>query len=396
MKDPGSGPETTRDQNSLFVVWECFPPHFEELTSTGHIMSIVHPRLRRQFSLLLVGLAFLLPVGSMFAQSDIIVSTQSAPVNTLTINDIDFIHATAPKWIFSIDLRTANGAAVMATMTIRLTATLADGEDFGGQPIITVVTNPFQINGSRTISNLDFQDVSLRKSYEVNQSAKRHLEQTALPSGRMPAGAYNFAIEVVPEAGTGTPGSGSFTLTLSNPSSVELLLPADGDNTTQFPLFQWVFDGSRSTLAVFEKLPGQATLEEAASGTPQLSTEVTTTTFQYPTAGARALEPGKTYVWYVEGHVLTSGGGTTLIRSPLRSFTVQTAGAAAPSASMLDELEQALGPQYKALFDEIRSQGLSATGSVHLNGATITAAELMQIINQIRQNPGSVVSANLE
>src|SRR5512138_2831227 len=96
-----------------------------KLISAGHIMSYFRHKLHRQYSLMLVGLVLLVPVSNLHAQSDIIVTTQSAPVNTLTINDVDFIHATAPKWLFSIDLRTADGGAVNASMIIRMTASLA-------------------------------------------------------------------------------------------------------------------------------------------------------------------------------------------------------------------------------------------------------------------------------
>ena len=57
------------------------------------------------------------------AQSPVIdISTSTAPVDVLTIQDVDFINALSPKWLFSIDLRIRGGvpASVNASMAITL------------------------------------------------------------------------------------------------------------------------------------------------------------------------------------------------------------------------------------------------------------------------------------
>ncbi|HEX9014528.1 MAG TPA: hypothetical protein VF960_00835, partial [Chloroflexota bacterium] len=189
--------------------------------------------------------------------------------------------------------------------------------------------------------------------------------------------------------------SDQFSIVLTNPSSVELLFPVDGDqNVSPFPLFQWVFDGARSKIAIFEQLPGQTSLEESAQGVPQVETEVASTSYQYPAAGVRPLQPGKTYVWYVEGHVRTLGGRDMMLKSPLRSFAV-TQGPAAAS-SLLDELEQSLDPKYKPLFDQIRADGLQIDGAARVNGAVLPPADLKSLLIYLRNHPDSVESAGVQ
>jgi hypothetical protein len=232
--------------------------------------------------------------------------------------------------------------------------------------------------------------------YSVDESKKQHLLDLARPSGIMPSGTYAFHVTVEPRGAAGPPAQDAFAFVLTNPSNIELLLPADGDAAVSpFPLFQWQFDGTRSTLFLFEQLPGQVSSEETASGIPLLSADVTTTSYRYPTSGVRALLPGKTYVWYVEGHIRTSGGTDVALKSPLRSFTVAL-GSGTPTATLLDQLEAVLPLKYKPVFDRIRAEGLTQTGTIRLNNDAITQPDLMNLINMFRTNPDAVLSVELE
>jgi len=184
---------------------------------------------------------------------------------------------------------------------------------------------------------------------------------------------------------------------LGNPSSVELLFPTDGDQSvTQFPLFQWRYDGSLSRVSVFERLPGQTTLEEATSGVPHLVQEVAGLSLQYPTAGVRTLQPGKTYVWFVDGLVRSAGGTIQTAHSALRSFTVSTGGSPAIEGTLLDRLERALGPRYKSLFDQLRTNAYNASGDLMLNNRPMNSGQLDSLLNLIRQNPNLVTGAHVE
>ena len=107
------------------------------------------------------------------------------------------------------------------------------------------------------------------------------------------------------------------------------------------------------------------------------------------------MQPGRTYVWYVNGLIGAAGGTNLELRSDLRSFTVSTT----PRSSLawiLEELERALPPTYKPVFEQIRSQNLSPSGTFRLNGSPISITDLLNVLNEIRSNQESVGSVNVE
>lgn len=328
----------------------------------------------------------------------ITVSHVVAPVNQLTVNDIDFRHSTTPKWLFTINIGLTGVDTLSVRMTVNAGFVLPNGETH--DMAVSFRTVPFLITRTRTVSNLDLGSGAGKidfEEYNVDNNARRRLEETALPSGEIPAGTYIFTVRVTSVDGTITsvPDPDEFPITLSNPTTVELISPIDGDQfATQFPLFQWQYDGPSSRISIFEKLPGQTSLEEAASGVPHYSTVTSTTSLQYPSSGARVLEPGKTYAWFVEGLAGATGGTTIARKSVLRSFTV-AANNAQSLSSILDELARAL-PQYQGLFDELKAQGFTTAGSIRLNDSAISTSELMKIVNKLRQDPGAVTSVESE
>jgi hypothetical protein len=325
-------------------------------------------------------------------QAQITVSTVTAPVNTLTINDLDYLNSTTPKWLFTITMTAPR--TVQVVMTINLDVLLANGTRY--ENAARFISVPFTIERTRTVTNLELgrgRGIP-QESYIFNNEAKAKFLEIALPSGSMPAGSYIFTVNVRevngPDADTK-----QFTFILTNPSTPVLLAPQDGEVLTEeFPLFQWQYDGPRATIAIFEKLPGQRSLEETASGTPHYMATVETRSLRYPTS-ARALQSGKTYVWYVTGLVGAAGGTNLELRSALRSFTISTTSTAS-LAWLLQDLERSLPPVYKPVFDQIRAQNLSPTGSYRLNGSPISLTELLRVLNEIRANPEAVGAVNLE
>jgi hypothetical protein len=317
-----------------------------------------------------------------------------AQINVLSFGDVDFVNSANPQWLFSVDIN-AGGRSIMAVMTVDLTVGLATGETYN--PALHLVTRAFLVAGSRMVTNLDIgKGKALRDSINrYDPAAKRKLEDIALPSGQLPAGTYTFAVKVEELPPGVSSGSDAFSIVLTNPTSVELLFPVDKDDmVSPLPLFQWVFEGARSKIAVFERLPGQTSLEESAQGVPQVSVEVGTTSFQYPAAGVRPLQPGKTYVWYVEGHVRAPGGRDMVLKSPLRSFMVNPGPSAA--SSLLDELEQLLDPKYRGVFDQIRADGMQVYGGARVNGAPFSPGELGRLLEYLRGHPEAIQSVELE
>ncbi len=330
------------------------------------------------------------------SSSQIRVSVVEAPVNALTINDLDYLNSTTPKWLFTITMTSVG--RVEAIMTIVLDVQLSGGPTYTGAAIFK--SRPFIIDGNRTVTNLELGRQggilqSENNGYVFRDDAKTAFQNVALPSGSMPAGSYRFRVAVTPVSG-GLGDDKEFTFVLSNPSSPVLLAPTEGEAVTEeLPLFEWQYDGPRASISIFEQLPGQRSLEETASGTPHATATVTTRSFRYPTAGARSLQSGKTYVWSVTGLVGAAGGTDLRLRSELRSFTVS----ATPTRSLqwiLQDLEGALPAKYKPVFDQIRSQNLSPTGTYRLNGSPISVTDLLKVLNDLRANPEAVGIVNLE
>lgn len=346
-------------------------------------------------SRLLLLLAFLSPL-ALGQPYPVNVTHSVVPVDLLTVNDVDFVNSTTPKLLFTIDLRlNPPPSSLEVIMEIVLSVRLANGETFPSAAYLK--TTPFMLSPSRTFTNLDFRDPAMRQEYSVDEAAKKRFEEIARPTGIMPPGEYAFELRVFRAGGQADKvGDNGFVIDLSNPSTVQLLVPLDADRAvTTFPLFQWLYDGPTSRLCLYEKLPGQASFEEATANTPHLITEVTGTSYQYPSAGVRPLEAGKTYVWFVEGIVRVSGGTQQPIRSPLWSFTV-TSGSSQADRTLLDMLEQALDPQYRQLFDQLREQGFAATGTMRLDGEPVSRIDLMRLLNAFRANPAGVLSVRVE
>jgi hypothetical protein len=330
-----------------------------------------------------------------FAQpATVTVTTQNAVVDALTYADIDFYHSTSPQWLFTIDLRCVPPAtSARVTMTVHLDLALANGDSYADA--VLMVTEPFDVSPSRTFTNVDFVNSPLVQEFTIKQEVKDRYQGDIRSSQSLPAGTYTIRVDVQP-AGQGRPETGSFAFILTNPSAIELIAPMDADQfVNRFPLFQWRFDGQLSRIRIFERLTGQISLEEATSGVPHASADVSTNSYQYPPVGVRALEPGKTYVWYVEGLARTAGNLSSAMRSPLRSFTVATEGQASMQ-SYLDELERALGPKYTALFDKIRADRLVLTGTMRVDGSAIFPPDLLRLINQFRNDPDAVLKATIE
>ena len=324
---------------------------------------------------------------------NIVMTTSAAVLDQATIADVDFLRSTTPKWLFTIDLRVSPPGTPVTDLVLEIRGELALAGGRTEDNVTVLITRPFTVNEARTLTNLDLALPEIRGLYAFNTDALNRLgvKDIALSGTRLPAGTYTLNITVY-QLQNGQRGPekahGKIVYVLGNPSSVELLFPADGDPAVgQFPLFQWLYDGRHSRISIFERLPGQASLEEAIGGVPHVVQEVTGLSFQYPTAGVRSLQPGKTYVWFVDGLLRSAGGTVQSTRSTLRSFTVARGGSETREETLLDRLEQALGPRYRSLFDQIRANEFSPSGAPTLDNAPLTPAQIDTLITLIRQNP---------
>jgi hypothetical protein len=228
-------------------------------------------------------------------------------------------------------------------------------------------------------------------------------------TGKLPDGLYNFYLTAYIPASTAPP-YGPFEelqsierqLNIVNPTRVELLSPYDGERVvTQFPLFQWRSDTRRVILRVFEIPQGARSLDETITGIPHLERPISDSNqFFYPQTGAgiRSLEPGKSYVWYIEGLYRTSANIEEAITSELYEFTIVDPAQYSSSDYFLMQLERLLGSEYPDILTQLEQGHIEFTGEIFLDGASITRAEFGMIIDAIRTgiNNARLINVSLD
>jgi hypothetical protein len=264
--------------------------------------------------------------------------------------------------------------------------------------IFSGLTRPVRLEANRP-RYFSSRDLAKGGSLELFQSelidinggpaVARRIVEAARATSRLPGGIYYFYLTAFLPGSETAPYlpivEASPTIVrqvrIINPTRVESLSPADGDwIVTQFPLFQWRSDTRDVVLRVFEMRAGMHSPEEAITGIPHLEQRVSDVNqLIYPQTGAgvRALEPGKRYVWYVEGLYKTSAGREEGIISDLMLFSVLDPGKESALRLILLELEQLLG-------DEFNIGNIEMIDRIFLDGSEITPEQLQGLIAAIR------------
>jgi hypothetical protein len=228
-------------------------------------------------------------------------------------------------------------------------------------------------------------------------------------TGKLPDGTYEFYLTAYVPASVAPPYGPFEELTsiqrqlrIINPTRVDLLSPFDGERVvTRFPLFQWRSDTRRVNLKVFEIPQGARSREEAITGIPHLEMPVSDINqFFYPQSGAgvRALEPGKSYVWFVEGLYRTSANVEEGILSELFEFTIVDPAEFSSSDYFRMQLERLFGSEYADILRRLEQEGFEFTGDIFLDGAPINTAEFSLIVEAIRTeaNNARLINVSIE
>lgn len=368
-------------------------------------MNIITLLLQR---LSLCALLVLLGFYSSFSQP-LTLDVTHIPIDQLSIGDFDFQTGGSSHYFFSVSIAGAPRLVILQMMV---------DAQIPGLPLVNAIrcadgrpveTFPFQI--PTTFTNLDLNPNS-RINVKVRDDCSPNIDQrildASLAGGKLPAGSYTFALNLIDPVTRQVIGNDQFVLDIRNVSRLDLLSPRDGEAVANaFPLFQWIFDGSRVELSVYERLPQHSSKEEAAQGTPHLCVVLENVrSFQYPSSTppqacpgvvVRNLEPGKRYVWRARGLTVGSGGGGASINSEIWEFTVpigagQTtlaAGGGSPE-SIADQLQNipGLDPQ---LLSRLISGNLQPTGMVLVNGVPMTMNEILAILNDLARNPDKII-----
>lgn len=345
-------------------------------------------------------LALLLAGGParMTAQSVVLSYT---PVTELTIGDLDFKIGGSHSLFFTLNIQSPQKRSVQLHGDLRIV--LASGEDF--QNAATLMTKSFEI--PRMLSNLDIgpgRGIQTQE-FKFSDEAKDHVEDPALSTGKLPAGTYTLTI-FISDVGSESPINPDcikvITLNLQTISRLDLISPPDNSILPNpYPQFNWQYDGDRVELSVYEWLSSKHGKEDAAEGTPQLiirsgdpELPVGARSFQYPTSGVRALEPGKTYVWRVKGLNLGSGGLGTAANSDIWQFNITSAGGNISAGGSSGDLALQLMNLGLAaqILNGLLSGDLQLTGVLFLDGLPITAEEVTKLLRDLAANPDKIIS----
>ncbi|MBI5215580.1 MAG: hypothetical protein HY960_07480 [Ignavibacteriae bacterium] len=331
-----------------------------------------------------------------------------ADINQLTIGDIDFENFGSQNWFFTLDMSCENCLPLTTVrLFVNVDIALADAQYIDA---VRFNTESFQL--PKSISNTDIgRDGSVAiqtGTFVFSQEAKDKIQNLALATGKLPDGTYTFHLRIE-DVNPITPAvydSREIVLTIRSFSRIELLSPLDNsDISTPFPLFQWAFDGEQVELSIYEKMTHHQSNEEALSGTPLLVVRtgdaglpVGVQTFQYPTAGVRALELGKSYVWVVRSLSTGTGGSDAGLNSEVWKFTVSQSGGGTTNnlaeefvsterlSSILNDIPGMDAGALQRLLEEYQM-----TGEIYINGQKISVMELRLILEELMRNPDRII-----
>jgi hypothetical protein len=333
------------------------------------------------FLLLLVGLAFM----TSLSNAQLKMSVTYVPVQTLSPSDIDFEHFESRNLLFTVTISNTSGQIYTAKLAGTVDIHLADGS-YDGRRAATFTTKAFEVEtNGLTFTNLNIgRNGSIgTEQFFFDQKAKDRLNDAVLSTGKFPAGSYTFHLDLTDTSAIPLDHA-DVGFEIQNNSRVELRSPQDGETTNEFPFFEFFQEGTQAVLTVAEKSENQSR-EEAISRQPAMIEKELAGQNSFLYAGGRPLEQGKTYVWQVISKSLSAGGAYAEVSSPIWTFTVSTLPQGGSEPLILSQLLELLAVKNKAIHDEIQSGGYTV-GPYTLNGNLITPGELLNLLNELRDN----------
>jgi len=355
----------------------------------------------------LVLTVFLTPSTVSAQQQMIELRISHTPVTELTVGDIDFKTLGSRSLFFTLSVQSTVQRSVRIIGDLDIV--LADGSLF--TPAATLKTKPFNIPASpdrKVISNVDISPSSPIKvdNFDFSKDAKDRIQDLALSTGKLPSGTYTFTIHI---EDANDPNISSnveqIVLNLQTISRLDLISPLDmSEMPNPLPQFNWLYDGSRVELSIYEFLPSKRTKEEAAEGNPHLVVRsgdpdlpLGTHTFQYPANTVRSLEPGKKYVWRVKGLTVGSGGSGSSINSDVWQFSVASTGGNGAGGGELNNVSnQILNLTLTVqILNDLLSGDLILTGVMYIDGKPVSADEVARLLRDLVSNPDKIITVQI-
>lgn len=311
-----------------------------------------------------------------------------APVQQLSIADVDFEHFESRILLFTLRFQNASDSSIAAQLVIEMNVRLASGAVYN--QALYFKSKQFDVpHGVMIVTNIDFGRTGRIQSEEfrLSDEAKTNIQDVALASGKFPAGIYSYRFSLITsgcEPVAADPPE--IKLSLENPTRVELRSPRDGEFTIEFPLFEFFHEGNKAELLVTEKEADQ-TPEDAIANVPWMNKIEIAGQNSYLYSGGRPLEQGKTYVWQVVSKTTGLGGIENQVASPIWSFTIQTTqqGAGSVENTILKILEEMFHDKYRGIFEQIRDGEFALSGQYIWNETPVAQGELLSLLNELRQ-----------
>jgi len=223
--------------------------------------------------------------------------------------------------------------------------------------------------------------------YSYDEEQFNRIKNVALATGKVPAGIYEFEMRCIDVSDNPISTMMSGEIIVTNPSTVDLVLPMNGENvTTLFPHFQWSANVDTVVVSVYEKLPDQQSAQDVVSGVPFLQETVPgplspfPNSFNYPASGAgvRPLENGKTYYWFVDAPPSSTRGSG--IRSEIWNFTVGGSDTTAAGGLNEEALQTLTNFLAGTPFEYLLSRIGTPTGDAAVDGTHITIQDLINLL----------------
>jgi hypothetical protein len=329
-------------------------------------------------------MVILLAAGNTASAQSLQMEVTYMPVHRLSPADVDFQHGGGTNLLFTIQILNSGESTVSVALQGVLNVHLASGE-FSGQGA-SFKSNFFDApHGTKIIRNFDlYRTGSIGMDHSDVDGKFQGYINDGLASGLLPEGEYTFVLTLVDANGNSLDGTKEVVFNLKNTSRAELRSPRDGESTNEFPLFEFSFDGDRATIRVAEIGEGQSR-EDAMSRRPlMLEADVVGNSYSYNSG--RPLENGKTYAWQLSVDQALAGGGTNSVVSPIWEFTVSGANGGGSESAIIRQLEDIFGNRYPDIFKAIHDGGFTPSDRFMLNGSTISLSDLLNLLNEIRQN----------
>ncbi len=303
------------------------------------------------------------------------------------------------------------------------------------QTIISVETNPFEIQAPLILDN---RDISSETSTIFDQDIPPNpidltgnvidfldpvqadaLMQSVFATGQIADGEYTFEIAILSDNDQ-ILSSDSRTFLVESPMSISLESPGGALSDTldnivysTFPIFQWFSqscNGCYTFIRVAKYNPDiHSSVEEAIEDQRVLPFDLSEewypidniNSYQYPPSDAYPLEEGNIYVWQIMKTIPTTSG-TEQMFSSIYAFMINQSSVDNSNNSSINNLlfaiEQALGQdQFNALFGSGNDlMDFIPTGQIEINGVSVDESSLNYLLNQINSDTYQIQSIVVE